>query len=84
MNKITGRPKKAIKQEKFLGFFVTNAQHFIIQHRAASALVNMSDYLRQVAIYGHVKSRWTPEERELFKKWYIFFIRLKVDLSMPI
>ena len=68
MSKITGRPKKAIKQEKFLGFFVTHAQHFVIQHRAAKALVNMSDYLRQAAIYGEVKARWTPEEREIFKK----------------
>jgi len=68
MTKITGRPKKAIQQEKFLGFFVTKVQGVIIQQKASQAGVNMSDYLRQVAIYGQVKTRWTAEERDIFKK----------------
>ena len=68
MTKIAGRPRKAIKQEKNIGFFVTHAQYFIIQNKAAIAGVNISDYMRQVAIFGEVKPRWKPEERELFKK----------------
>jgi hypothetical protein len=63
-----GRPKKAISQEKNIGFFVTKQQYFIIQEKAARAGVNLSDYLRQTAVYGQVKTRWTEEERELFKK----------------
>jgi len=68
MGKITGRPRKAKKQEKNIGFFVTHAQYFIIQQKVATAGVNVSDYMRQMAIFGQVKARWKPEERELFKK----------------
>jgi hypothetical protein len=68
MSKITGRPKKAIVQEKFIGFYVTQAQYSVIQHKVGKAGVTISDYMRQMAIYGDVKTRWTPEERELFKK----------------
>ncbi|HEY8967479.1 MAG TPA: hypothetical protein VIM64_00265 [Puia sp.] len=68
MGKITGRPKKAVTRDKNIGFFVTQAQYFIIQQKAAQAGVNISDYLRQMSIFGKVLTRWTPEEKELFKK----------------
>jgi hypothetical protein len=41
MAKITGRPPKAIKQEKNIGFFVTNEQYATIQEKAEQAKVNM-------------------------------------------
>jgi hypothetical protein len=62
-----GRPKKAIIQEKFIGYFVTHAQNFVIQAKAKEAGVSISDYMRQMAIQGYVKTRLTPEDRELFK-----------------
>lgn len=68
MTKITGRPPKAVKQEKNIGFFVTLVQYAIIQHKATQAGVNISDYMRQMAIYGKVTPRWQPEERDQFKK----------------
>ncbi len=68
MVRSSGRPPKAIKQEKFLGFFVTNRQYDIIRGKVSGAGVNMSDYLRQVAIHGKVKARWSGEEREMFKR----------------
>jgi len=68
MSKITGRPKKAVTRDKNIGFFVTQAQYFIIQQKAAQAGVNISDYMRQMAIFGKIATRWTPEEKELFKK----------------
>jgi hypothetical protein len=68
MGKITGRPPKLKKQEKFLGFFVTNTQHFVIQQKVEEARLTMSDYLRQTAMYGQVKPRWTAEERDWFKR----------------
>ena len=68
MGQITGRPKKAKKQEKMLGFFVTKMQYFVIQQKVAKAGVTLSDYMRQVAVYGFVKPRWTAEERDCFKK----------------
>jgi hypothetical protein len=51
-----------------VGFYVTNTQYFIIQQKVAMAGVNISDYMRQLAIYGKVKARWTAEEREIFKR----------------
>jgi hypothetical protein len=63
-----GRPKKAIIQEKNIGFFVTNVQYFIIQQKAIEGRVNISDYMRQMAIHGQVRPRWSAEERELFKR----------------
>ncbi|HWK03830.1 MAG TPA: hypothetical protein VNS58_09365 [Puia sp.] len=68
MNKITGRPPKAIRQEKNIGFFVTHQQYFIIQQKALKAGVNLSDYLRQTAVSGQVMTRWTADEREIFKR----------------
>ena len=62
MTKITGRPPKALKQEKFIGYFVTHEQHAIIQEKAALAKVNISDYMRQMALHGYVKVRWTAED----------------------
>jgi predicted RNA-binding protein with PIN domain len=64
----SGRPKKARKQEKHIGYAVTMAQYFIIQQKAAKANVNMSDYMRQTAIFGYVKARWTAEERQMVKE----------------
>jgi hypothetical protein len=67
MGENKGRPKKAKRQEKFLGFFVTMLENYIIQGKAAAAGVNMSDYLRQVALHGQVKAKWTEEERQMVK-----------------
>jgi hypothetical protein len=68
MTKITGRPPKAIKQEKFIGYFVTNEQHAIIQEKAEQAKVNISDYMRQMAVNGYVKIRWTAEDVAMLKE----------------
>jgi hypothetical protein len=62
MTKITGRPPKAKKQEKNIGFFVTNEQYAVIQEKAAQAKVNISDYMRQMAVNGYVKIRWTATD----------------------
>ena len=61
MGKITGRPKKKVTRDKIVGFAVTQAQYFVIQQKATQAGVNISDYMRQVAVFGLVRSRWTFE-----------------------
>jgi hypothetical protein len=68
MYKKKGRPPKAIKQKERINFVVTNVQYFIIRQKVTEARVNISDYMRQMAVYGYVKPRWTQEEREMFKK----------------
>jgi mobilization protein NikA len=67
MGKIKGRPKKVNSMEKTIGFRVTLRQYFIIQQKAEEAGVKVAEYLRQVAINGYVKARWTQEERQIFK-----------------
>ena len=68
MTAIKGRPKKAIVQEKFIGYFVTKVQHAVIQQKASKAGVNISDYMRQAAVNARVKAKWTKKEREMVKK----------------
>jgi len=63
-----GRPPNAVKREKFIGYYVTRVQDFIIQQKANQAGVNISDYMRQMAIHGQVKPRWSEEDRNLFRK----------------
>ena len=67
MKKITGRPKKAVRLEKQVKFFVTSVDYFIIQHKAESAGLSIPEFMRQLSIKGQVKPRWTPEERDIFK-----------------
>ncbi|SRR5258708_25495596 len=68
MADIKGRPKKAVIQEKNIGFFVTWDQYAVIQKKAKKAHVNISDYMRQVAVRAYVKARWTAKERQMVKK----------------
>jgi hypothetical protein len=68
MAKREGRPPKAIKQEKFLGFFVTEKQDFIIRQKAKESGLTMSDYLRQVAIFAKVEPRWREGDQELLRE----------------
>jgi hypothetical protein len=72
MTKPTGRPPKAIKQEKHIGFFLTNKQHAVVLEKAAQAKVNISDYMRQMAVHGYVKIRWTEEDVALLKQLVVF------------
>ncbi len=76
MAKSKGRPPKARKQEKMIGFFMTNVQYFVIQQKAAKAGVNISDYMRQVALNGQVKAKWTEEERKMVRQ----LIGISVDI----
>ena len=69
MGEKRGRPKKDIpRREKNIGFFVTNDQYAIIQGKAAEAMENLSGYMRQVAMAGEVRARWTAEERDMVRK----------------
>jgi len=68
MAKTKGRPPKERKQEKFVGFFVTKVQYFVIQQKAAKAGVNISDYMRQAAVNAQVKVKWTEEERSAVRQ----------------
>lgn len=68
MADIKGRPKQAVIQEKNIGFYVTWKQYAVITKKAEEAHVNISDYMRQMAINGYVKAKWTGEEREMVRR----------------
>ena len=77
MSKKVGRPQKAVRQEKNIGFYLTWDQYAVVQRKAERARVNISDYMRQVALAAEVKAKWTEEEREMVKT----LIRMSVDLN---
>ena len=62
MSKSKGRPKQAVRQERNIGFYVRHSEYAVIQKKAELAHVTISDYMRQVAINGYVKAKWTDEE----------------------
>jgi proline dehydrogenase len=76
VEKKEGRPKQAVRQEKNIGFFVTKLQYAVIERKAQQAGVNLSDYMRQAAVHGIVKARWTEEERQMVKQ----LIGISVDI----
>lgn len=64
MEKIKGQPKK----EKHIRFWLTNQQDFLIRQKAAKAGLTIPDYLRQVAVNGVVKPKWTEEEQQMVRR----------------
>jgi hypothetical protein len=62
MVKSKGRPKQAVRQERNIGFYMKHSEYAEIQKKADAAHVTISDYMRQVAINGYVKAKWTDEE----------------------
>jgi len=62
MVKNKGRPKQAVRQERNIGFYVKHSEYAVIKKKADAACVTISDYMRQVAINGRVKKRWTDAE----------------------
>jgi len=59
---------KQLKKEKRIYFSLTKQQDFIIRQKAAKAGLTIHDYLRQMAMIGQVKSRWTAEELHMVRR----------------
>jgi hypothetical protein len=55
---------------------MTTLQHFVMKQKAEKAGVTISDFIRQVALNGQVKAKWTEEERGMVKQ----LIGISVDL----
>jgi hypothetical protein len=68
MAKKNGRPPKAVRQEKFLGFYVTNVEYLVIEQKVFQARCTVSDFMRKAALKCRVEARWTSEEREGIRK----------------
>ena len=52
-------------------------QLLIIQNKMARANLNLSEYMREVAVNGQVKARWTEEEREILRK----LVGISIDIN---
>jgi hypothetical protein len=71
--KNTGRPVQPIKRENSTGIRLTKAEHFIIFQKARRTGMNLTTYIRQMAIHGTVVARLTEEDRQ--------FVRQLIQLS---
>jgi len=71
--KQTGRPVLAVKRENTTGIRLTKAEHFILTQKAKRTGMNLTTYIRQVAIHGTVVARLTEEDRQ--------FVRQLIQLS---
>lgn len=63
-----GRPPKVRRREKSISVRVTETQYFVIRQKAATAGVNIAECMRQMAINGRVKAKWTAEERGIVRQ----------------
>jgi hypothetical protein len=60
-----GRPTKALKRELRINARFSKLEHYILQQKSGKAGINISEFLRQVAITGKVTARLTEEERHI-------------------
>ncbi|MDH7463525.1 plasmid mobilization relaxosome protein MobC [Chitinophagaceae bacterium 26-R-25] len=60
--KKTGRPPKTIKKEVRACVRFTKPEYFILEQKAEKAGINVSSYLRQLAIKAAIIPRLSPEE----------------------
>ena len=63
-----GRPKKQVKREIIKGVRFTKVEYYVVKQRAAKSGVNISDYIRGMAMQGKIISRLTEEERQFVRQ----------------
>ncbi len=63
-----GRPTKKLKRELRVTARFSRLEHHILQQRAGKAGINISELIRQAAIYGKVIARQTEEEKHLTRQ----------------
>jgi hypothetical protein len=71
--KNTGRPVLPVKRENTTGIRLTKVEHFILTQKARRTGMNLTTYIRQVALNGAVVARLTEEDRQ--------FVRQLIQLS---
>lgn len=60
-----GRPPKAVKKDQLLAVKCTRSERFIIESRAKNANLNVSEYLREIAITGKIDRQEKALPREV-------------------
>ena len=60
-----GRPQKAVKKDQLLAVKCTRSERFIIESKAKSANLNVSEYLREIAMTGKIDRQGKALPREV-------------------
>jgi hypothetical protein len=66
--KHTGRPTQPITRENSTGIRLTKSERFIIQQRARRTGMNLTTYIREMAVNGKVVSRLSEEDRQIVRQ----------------
>jgi hypothetical protein len=74
--KIPGRPAQLSKRETTTGIRLSKAERFIIFQKARRTGMNLTTYIRQMAIQGKVVARFTEEERQIVGQ----LVQMSVDI----
>ena len=65
-SRLTKNPRKG--RNKNVSIWVSNAERFIIQERAALVGLKISPFVRECAMKGQVQARHKIEERQFFRE----------------
>ncbi|HVS96201.1 MAG TPA: hypothetical protein VHE54_06935 [Puia sp.] len=76
MGRRAGRPRKPNGRTKHISFPTTELEDAVIRRKVEKSGLILADYMRQVAVHGEVRVRWTEEERQTVKT----LIGLSVDI----
>jgi hypothetical protein len=60
-----GRPKKEIKREATTGVRFTQTEYYIVKQKAKSAGYKLTQYIRVMAVEGHVNTRENGYKKEM-------------------
>lgn len=63
-----GRPKKLVNRT-VTSIRLSNAERYIIKHKAAEAGMGITTYIRQMAINGKVIAKMNEEERQFVREF---------------
>ena len=74
--KTPGRPAQLSKRETTTGIRLSKAERFIIFQKARRTGMNLTTYIRQMAIQGKVVARFTEEERQIVGQ----LVQMSVDI----
>jgi hypothetical protein len=66
--KNAGRPAQIVTRENSLGIRLTKSERFIIFQKARRTGMNLSTYIRQMAINGKVIAQLSEEDRQIVRQ----------------
>lgn len=65
--KNAGRPSQAVKRGTPIGIRLTPSERYVILQKAEKASMNLTTYIRNMAIHGKVIARLNEEDRQILR-----------------